>query len=157
MSESPVRPFVAQDGAFRWNGVELRIYKEEGGAPYRDVTRQTLFSRPDMRGELRYFEVAVAGHSTLERHRHAHAVLILRGRGAVLVGGQVHAIGAFDLVSVPPLTWHQFRAAPDAPLGFLCMVDAERDRPQLPDAGDLAALQANPDVAAFLAGRYTPR
>jgi len=157
MSERPVRPFVQQDDAFRWSGVELRTYKEEGAAPYRDVTRQTLFSRADMRGELRYFEVAAAGHSTLERHRHAHAVMVLRGRGEVLVGEQVHAVDAFDLVTIPPLTWHQFRAAPDAPLGFLCMVDAERDRPQLPDADALARLRANPVVAAFLAGSYTPR
>ena len=39
------------------------------------------------------------------------------------------------------MTWHQFRAAPDAPLGFLCLVAAERDRPELPsesDAGEIA-------------------
>jgi quercetin dioxygenase-like cupin family protein len=33
-----------------------------------------------------------------------------------------------DLVNVPPMTWHQFRAAADAPLGFLCLVPATRDR-----------------------------
>ena len=152
MSERPVRPFAQQDDAFRWSDVEVRTYKEEGTAPFRAVTRQTLFSRPDMRGELRYFEIAAGGHSTLERHLHAHAVMVLRGRGAVLVGDQVFPVGAHDLVSVPSLTWHQFRAAPDAPLGFLCMVDAERDRPQLPGPEDLADLRANPAVAAFLAG-----
>ncbi|MGE5669498.1 MAG: cupin domain-containing protein [Betaproteobacteria bacterium] len=157
MSESPVRPFVQHDDAYRWSGVELRTYKEDGAAPYRDVTRQTLFSRGDMRGELRYFEVAAAGHSTLERHRHAHAVMVLRGHGGVLVGGQVHPVNTYDLVTVPPLTWHQFRATPDAPLGFLCMVDAERDRPQLPGADDLARLREDPVVAAFLDGAYTPR
>jgi quercetin dioxygenase-like cupin family protein len=157
MSESPVRPFLQQDDAFRWRGVELRAYKEDGAAPFRDVTRQTLFARADMHGELRYFEVAAAGHSTLERHVHAHAAMILRGRGEVLVGEQVHVVNALDLVTVPPLTWHQFRAAADAPLGFLCMVDAQRDRPQLPDPDELARLRATPAVAAFLAGSYTPR
>lgn len=152
MSESPVRPFLQQDGAFRWSGVELRAYKEDGAAPFRDVTRQTLFARADMHGELRYFEVAAAGHSTLERHAHPHAVMILRGRGDVLVGEQVRAVKALDLVTVPPLTWHQFRAAVDAPLGFLCMVDAQRDRPQLPDMDELSRLRAIPAVAAFLAG-----
>lgn len=157
MSECPVRPLVQQDDAFRWSGVELRTYKEEGAAPYRDVTRQTLFARPDMRGELRYFEVAAAGHSTLERHRHAHAVMVLRGRGGVLVGREVCPVNAYDLVTIPPLTWHQFRAGQDAPLGFLCMVDAERDRPQLPGADDLARLREDSGVAAFLDGAYTPR
>jgi hypothetical protein len=32
------------------------------------------------------------------------------------------------------------------------MVDAERDRPQLPSAEERLALEANPDVARFLAG-----
>ena len=153
MNESPVRAFLQQDDAFRWSGVAVRAYREDAAASFHDVTRQTLFARADMHGELRYFEVASAGHSTLERHVHAHAVMILRGRGMVLVGEQVHAVKALDLVSVPPLTWHQFRAAADVPLGFLCMVDAQRDRPQLPDADELARLRAIPAVAAFLAGR----
>jgi gentisate 1,2-dioxygenase len=62
----------------------------------------------------------------------------------------VHALAEHDLVTVPAHTWHQFRAADDAPLGFLCMVDAVRDRPELPDAAALAELRAHPDTAAFL-------
>ena len=150
MSESPVRPFAPAGDGYRWTEVELKRYKEEGAAAFRDVTRQTLFRRPDMRGELRYFEVAPGGHSTLERHEHAHAVMVLRGAGAVLVGDSVFPVKTFDLVTVPPLTWHQFRATAEAPLGFLCMVDAERDKPQLPDAGEIERLRANPVAAAFL-------
>ena len=41
-------------------------------------------------------------------------------------------IGALDLVTVPPWAWRQFRATLDEALGFLCMVDAQRDRPHLP-------------------------
>jgi hypothetical protein len=48
------------------------------------------------------------------------------------------------------MTWHQFRAGADAPLGFLCMVNAERDRPQLPQAADLEMLRKDGEVAAFL-------
>ena len=77
-----------------------------------------------MHGELRYFEVAPGGFSTLERHEHMHAVLILRGRGHCLVGGEVRPIETRDLVTVPPMTWHQFRATKGEPLGFLCMVNA---------------------------------
>ena len=97
--------------------------------------------------QLRYFEVSPGGHTTLERHQHVHAVLILRGRGSVLIGSEVREIGEHDLCSVPPLTWHQFRAADDAPLGFLCLVSSERDRPQLPSDEDLAALRADPAMA----------
>ncbi len=147
----PVRRFDAAADGYGWEGVERLRYKQDAAAPFRDVTRQVLFARADMRGALRYFEVAPDGYSTLERHVHAHAVLVLRGAGVVLVGEAVHPIASFDLVSVPPLTWHQFRAAPDAPLGFLCMVDAERDRPQLPDAATLAQLRTVPALADFFA------
>jgi quercetin dioxygenase-like cupin family protein len=79
-----------------------------------------------------------------------HAVLILRGRGHCLVGREVRSIETRDLITVPPLTWHQFRATKGEPLGFLCMVNAERDKPQLPSAADIAGLKAYPGVAAFL-------
>ncbi len=138
---------------YRWQGVEQRPYKEDDRALFRSITRQVLFSDPEMRGELRYFEVAPGGFSTLERHEHMHAVLILRGRGRCLVGNDVKTLETRDLVTVPPMTWHQFRATQDEPLGFLCMVDAERDKPQLPSDDDLARLRANPEVAAFLSDR----
>ena len=143
----PLRRSLAD---FRWEGVELRAYKDEATAPFRSVTRQVLASAPDLKGELRYFEVAPGGWTTLERHAHVHAVTILRGGGRALVGNQVIDAAPLDLVTVPAWTWHQFRAAADAPLGFLCMVDAERDRPQLPTDAERAALEAIPEVAAFM-------
>jgi quercetin dioxygenase-like cupin family protein len=135
---------------FRWESVDVRAYKDEATAPFRSVTRQVLASAPDLRGELRYFEVAPGGWTTLERHAHVHAVTILRGSGRALVGHEVMEIGPLDLVTVPAWAWHQFRAAPDAALGFLCMVDAERDRPLLPTPQQRAELEAIPEVARFL-------
>jgi mannose-6-phosphate isomerase-like protein (cupin superfamily) len=79
-------------------------------------------------------------------------VLILRGHGQCLVGDAVHAVGPNDLVTVPPKTWHQFRAAKDAPLGFLCMVDAARDKGELPDDATLETMRQNAFVRAFLDG-----
>ena len=60
------------------------------------------------------------------------------------------AIETRDLITVPAMTWHQFRASKGEPLGFLCMVDAARDKPQLPSAEDLARLKTDAKVAAFL-------
>jgi mannose-6-phosphate isomerase-like protein (cupin superfamily) len=143
----PHRP--AQDD-FRWDLVEMRPYKEDERALFKSVTRQVLFSDPSMAGELRYFEVAPGGFSTLERHEHMHGVLILRGRGRCLVGDAVKSLETRDLVTVPPMAWHQFRASKGEPLGFLCMVNAERDKPQLPTPEDVARLRSNPAIAAFL-------
>jgi hypothetical protein len=55
------------------------------------------------------------------------------------------------------MTWHQFRAAGPEPLGFLCMVDARRDKPELPSAAELARLRRSPEVAAFLDGEQDAR
>lgn len=66
---------------YTWEGVEVRAYKSEGTAPFKDVTRQVLFDDPHLAAQWRYFEVAPGGHTTLERHRHVHAVMVIRGRG----------------------------------------------------------------------------
>src|SRR5438128_518119 len=138
---------------YRWEGVERLPYKEDERALFKSVSRQVLFSDPDLAGELRYFEVQPGGFSSLERHEHMHAVLILHGRGRCLVGTKVRAVELHDLVTVPAWTWHQFRATSAEPLGFLCMVDAARDKPHLPSEADLAALRAEPEIAAFLRER----
>jgi mannose-6-phosphate isomerase-like protein (cupin superfamily) len=140
---------------YRWEGVEELPYKDDGRALFKSITRQVLFSHPEMQGELRYFELAPGGFSTLERHEHMHAVLVLRGRGHCLVGDQVKPIELRDLVTVPAMTWHQFRATAAEPLGFLCMVNAGRDKPQLPTPQDLRQLAADGKIAAFLRGEPT--
>jgi len=141
---------------YRWEGVEELPYKEDGRALFKSITRQVLFADPQLDGELRYFEMAPGGFSTLERHEHMHAVLILRGRGHCLVGEEVRAIETRDLVTVPAMTWHQFRATQGEPLGFLCMVNAARDKPQLPSPEDLAKLTRNAKIAAFLRDEMQP-
>ena len=88
---------------FRWAGVERRAYKDEASAPYKGVTRQTLASDPRLAGELRYFEVEPSGYTTLERHEHMHAVMILTGAGSVLVGDEVFAVKPNDLVNIREL------------------------------------------------------
>jgi quercetin dioxygenase-like cupin family protein len=125
---------VLKFAGFRWSGVPVREYKS-GDAPYRDVTRQTLLG--DAGGEeafsfiTRYFEIQPGGYSTLERHRHPHAVVVIRGRGRVILGETGHDVAPFDCVYVAPGVRHQFRATGDEPLGFLCTVDRVRDRPEV--------------------------
>jgi quercetin dioxygenase-like cupin family protein len=138
--------------AYLWDGVDVLPYKEDGRALFKSITRQVLFADPQLHGELRYFEIEPGGYSALERHEHMHAVLILRGRGHCLVGREVRTVDLRDLITVPPMTWHQFRADTQEPLGFLCMVNAVRDKPQLPSAEDLSELKSDAKIAAFLGG-----
>jgi quercetin dioxygenase-like cupin family protein len=135
---------------YRWEGVAYLPYKEDGTAPFKAISRQVLFHEPDLGCELRYFEMDAGGFSTLERHEHKHAVMILRGRGQCLVGEDVRMVKPFDLVTIPAWTWHQFRATAGEPFGFMCMVNAERDKPQLPNAQEVEMLRRRPAVAAFL-------
>jgi hypothetical protein len=51
------------------------------------------------------------------------------------------------------MTWHQFRASKGEPFGFLCMVNAARDKPQLPAEAQLRDLKKNAVIADFLDGR----
>lgn len=135
---------------FRWDGVPVLNYKEEG-SHFKTISRQVLFEGgPKLGAELRYFEIEPGGHSTLERHDHIHSVMIIRGAGHCLVGETVYPLAVNDLVSVPTMTWHQFRATGDQPLGFLCLVNCERDRPERPDEKATAQLKAIAQVGEFI-------
>ena len=135
---------------FRWEGVAYQPYKQDHEAPFKDISRQTLFHEDALNCELRYFEMSANGYSTLERHEHSHAVMILRGHGQCLVGEEVRDLKPFDLVTIPAWAWHQFHASAGEAFGFLCMVNVTRDRPSLPAADDLARLRDTTAVAAFL-------
>lgn len=126
---------------FTWDGVDVHPYKEDGGTHFKSITRQTLFKGAEaLPTEFRYFEIQPAGYSTLERHDHLHVVMVIRGKGEVLVGEEITPIGLHDVVQIPAQTWHQFQAAEDDHLGFLCLVSVERDRPYRPQAHDLEAM-----------------
>jgi quercetin dioxygenase-like cupin family protein len=135
---------------FRWDGVPVSAYKP-GGTHFAGITRQLLFDGGEGLGcQLRYFEVAAGGYSSLERHHHAHAIMVIRGRGRALVGNRILDLATHDLVKVPPRTWHQFRADGDTPFGFLCMVDCGRDTPERPDQEALSGLRTDPSIAEFI-------
>ena len=46
---------------FHWEGVERLPYKEAGAAPFKAISRHTLFSDPRLQGELRCFEIEPGG------------------------------------------------------------------------------------------------
>ena len=141
---------IRRTGNFRWDGVAVSAYKP-GGTHFAGITRQLLFEGGEGLGcQLRYFELAPAGYSSLERHRHAHAIMVIRGRGRALVGDRILELDTQDLVWVPPRTWHQFRSDGDEPFGFLCVVDCGRDSPEGPDQQALSELRADPAIADFV-------
>ena len=146
----PVRRFGEEASGYRWGDVPVLAYKPEG-THFKGITRQVLFGEEDnLDYQLRYFEIEPGGHSTLEQHEHEHAVMVLRGRGRVLVGEVVYEVTPFDLVYVAPMTWHQFRADDRDGLGFLCLVPCDRDRPTRPNAETADALRNHPAIGDFI-------
>jgi len=153
---SAIRRFEQE--RFRWDGVPERVYKfqdaaaSERGFGWKDVVRNTLFGAGGEPAafEVRYFEIAPGGWSTLEKHEHVHAVTILRGTGDVVVGTEVYRVRPFDFIHIPSLTLHQFVNTGAEPFGFLCVVNRDRDRPQPPSAEELAALQRHPAVGPVI-------
>lgn len=134
---------------FSWRGIEPEGYRagredlpDQG---YRGVTRHTITSAENAPCgfEVRYFEIEPGGYTRLERHGHVHSVTIMRGAGYAIVGEALVRLASHDHVYVPPQTFHQFVNDAGEPLGFLCVVDGVRDRPVLPEARDLDALDAN--------------
>jgi ribulose-bisphosphate carboxylase large chain len=118
---------------FRWQDVPLAQYKEEA-EHWRGVSRMVLVGEAGEATafQMRYFEVAPGGFTSLEEHVHEHAVFVLRGRGEVRLGEGVQEISFGDTVYVAPREVHQFRnLSTTEPFGFLCVVDAKRDRPVL--------------------------
>ena len=117
---------------FGWSGVNTEKYKKKDG-DWSSIARNVLIGN---RGEsakfhLRYFEIAPGGNSSLERHRHEHVVICIRGKGKVLVGKKQHRVGYLDTVYIAPDTVHQLTNPYNEPFGFFCIVNAKRDKPKL--------------------------
>lgn len=125
------RPAAEGAAAHSWQGAAGADYKPPADH-HCGVLRTVLVGGQGEKTafQLRYFEIAPGGFTTLERHAHEHAVVVLRGRGEVRLGGAVHPVGFGDTVYVAPHEVHQFRnPSASEPFGFLCVVDAQRDRP----------------------------
>jgi quercetin dioxygenase-like cupin family protein len=141
-----------RNSGFAWAGLDREAYKPEG-SNFRAVTRQVLLGEGDGEGDLnsvtRYYEIEPGGYSSLERHQHPHTVVILRGVGRVILEDRITQIRPYDCVYVAPNCLHQFLAMESEPLGFLCIVDRERDTGKPASEEDVARLQSNPALAGL--------
>jgi len=150
--EPKIHRFSEEAGGYRWPELPLKDYPATGTRS-RGMTKQVLFdSNAYLSSELRYFEADPAGYSALERHDHVHAVVILRGSGHVLMGNRIEPVSKYDVLYIPPRTWHQFYAAPETHLGFLCLVEGERDRPLRPTPEEIEELRRNPALRDWVKG-----
>lgn len=126
-----LRRFVA---GYRWDGIEVEPYKlcTHRGGEFRGASRQVLVGNGGerVRFHVRYFELEPGGFTSFELHRHSHVVIALRGRGRVRVGDRLYRMRPLDTIYIGPEQPHQLAAQGRGPFGFLCIVDARRDRPR---------------------------
>lgn len=117
---SVIHRFIGKDGGWDWEGVPVQDYGPErpGVAVRRFISRQD----GSYNMEARYFELQPGAKSNFESHNYEHAVLVLRGRGSICLGDEVHPIRFGDSIFVESDQVHQFRAAQDEALGFMCAV-----------------------------------
>ena len=124
---------------FSWDGRTAVRYKADDQLPFRDVTRHELIGRNGEKTsfDLRYFEIAPGGFSSLEKHLHTHTIIGVRGNGVLRItkangDPETLPILPHDVAYVAPLAVHQLHNQGSEPFGFFCVVDHDRDVPQSP-------------------------
>lgn len=135
MSEN-ISKFFKHLGNFDWNHIKMADYKPTDES-WKGVSRRVFVGET---GEsplfhFRYFEIEKGGYTTLEKHQHEHVVFCVRGEGLAQVGCETMEMSFGDVLYVAPSDPHQLRNEKEEPFGFLCVVNAERDRP-VPTEGD---------------------
>ncbi len=127
---------IIRSDHFTWPQIRPKTYKTSSTG-FQDVTRYVLLGeREDEQGlniQTRYFEIGEGGYSSLERHRHPHTVIIVKGRGSMILGECIENLEHMDTIYIAPETVHQFHADRGESLGFICIVDRYRDRPEVPE------------------------
>ncbi len=118
--------------SFGWSSVKTDRYKKDDG-DWSSVIRRVLVGNrgESAKFELRYFEISPKGFSSLEKHKHEHVVICIRGKGRVVIGEKSYKIGYLDTVYISPDTVHQLINSYDEPFGFFCIVNSKRDKPKL--------------------------
>jgi quercetin dioxygenase-like cupin family protein len=71
---------------------------------------------------LRHFQLESGGQSPRHSHDWEHEVYVLEGEGTVFSGGREDKLEPGKAIFIPPNEEHQFRAAPDSPLDFICVI-----------------------------------
>jgi len=133
LAEAVVRHLKFEDG-FQWSNRESSPYKDAADLAFKGVRRVELVGKfaERTRCDLRYFEVEPGGFTSLEKHLHTHIIIGARGTGLLTMGNQRIALEPMDIVYLHPLEVHQLHNETQAPFGFLCIVDHDRDRPMKP-------------------------
>lgn len=116
-----IHKFRGRDDLFDWDGVSKEPYPNERG---RHVSKRDVIGTRDgaKNFSIRYFEIAPGGHTSLDEHAHDHGIIVVRGRGTILLGDTKHDIGYGDAIYISPYEKHKFENNSEDPLGIICVI-----------------------------------
>jgi quercetin dioxygenase-like cupin family protein len=99
------------------------------GEGVRDVVKRVLVSPAEGWNGwvMRVFDVEPGGHTPRHAHPWPHINFIAAGAGTLHVDGEDHPLAAGAYAFVPAGATHQFSAAPDQALSFVCIVPERGD------------------------------
>ncbi len=75
---------------------------------------------------MRRFVVKAGGYTPYHHHPYEHEVLVLSGRGQVIIGDKNYEVSEGFVVFVPPDVMHQFRNIGESDLEFICVIPLQK-------------------------------
>src|SRR5215813_548826 len=116
---------------WRWDGVEIEKYDNRDEAA--SASKQVLIGANDGAANfvVRFFAIPPHGFSNLDFHQHDHGVIIMSGRGRVMINGTYQEIGPGDVVYIAPWEQHQFENLTDEPFTFVCVIPPKTAQPDV--------------------------
>jgi len=123
---------IYRHDGFRWRGIKKERYKSKEG-DWASISRNVLIGNhgETSKFHLRYFEIQPDGYSSLERHKHEHVVICIRGKGKILIDKKLYTLDYLDTAYISPNAVHQLRNPYNEPFGFFCIVNSKRDKPKI--------------------------
>ncbi len=110
---------------FSWEGTRSRMYQNTED---NQVSETWIIGKKEGAENFafRYYQLSPGSHSKEEQHPYDHGILVLQGKGEVLLGDETFDFTRGDVIHIPPDVLHQLVNTGDQPLGFLCVIPARR-------------------------------
>ena len=113
----------------------MGIVKQFDDVPMREVTAGTATSTQELIGatdgaenfSMRRFVMGVGGGMPRHTNSVEHEQYVLKGRGRVTIGDEVHEVATGNVLFIPAHTPHSYEVL-EAPFEFLCLVPNQEDQ-----------------------------
>ncbi len=85
---------------------------------------------------MRRFVIAPGGYMPLHTNTVEHEQFVLRGQARIEIAGQIHEVGAGDVIFIPAGAPHRYQNVGKEDFEFLCLIPNQEDRLTLLEESD---------------------